>query len=294
MRLTRMYPSNLPDLFQGGQLAIVGRYSGVGQTTITLEGRADQETKRFHYPVELQQSAGDHEFIPRLWATRRVGYLLDEIRLRGDHQELRDEVTELARKYGLVTPYTAYLILEDETRRGVPLSRQSLPQLNQDRPAQDVARQFYSRANQDKTGPEAVLSARYGLALKQADNAQAQSSSAVESERRLSAGRPVSPTLNRTRSVNQHSAGQSASRLVEYTQQSRFVNGRNFFLNGDQWVDSAVQGQTNAPRVKIEFNSREYFDLAKTSPTVGPWLALGQNVQFTLGGKVYEISAASP
>ena len=50
-----------------------------------------------------------------LWATRRVGYLLDEIRLHGENAELRDEVTVLARKYGIVTPYTAYLIVEDET-----------------------------------------------------------------------------------------------------------------------------------------------------------------------------------
>src|SRR6267142_2086493 len=65
-------------------------------------------------------------------AIRRVGYLLDEIRLHGENAELRDEVTELARKYGIVTPYTAYLIMEDEQRRRVPLPMRSLPQLRED------------------------------------------------------------------------------------------------------------------------------------------------------------------
>ncbi len=65
-------------------------------------------------------------------ATRRIGYLLEEIRLHGENAELRDEVTELARQYGVVTPYTAYLILEDEDRRRVPLALQSLPGLGQE------------------------------------------------------------------------------------------------------------------------------------------------------------------
>ena len=49
--------------------------------------------------LRFPRNADDHEFIPRLWATRRVGYLLDEIRLHGENSELRDEVTDLARKY---------------------------------------------------------------------------------------------------------------------------------------------------------------------------------------------------
>ena len=72
--------------------------------------------------MSFPEEASGNEFIPRLWATRRVGYLLDEIRLHGENAELRDEVTDLARKYSIVTPYTAYLILEDETQRNVPMA----------------------------------------------------------------------------------------------------------------------------------------------------------------------------
>ncbi|WP_456425432.1 hypothetical protein [Rhodocaloribacter sp.] len=59
----------------------------------------------------------------RLWATRRVGELLDEIRLHGANDELRDEVIALAKEHGLVTPYTSYLVHEDE--RTVHVTRQS-------------------------------------------------------------------------------------------------------------------------------------------------------------------------
>jgi Ca-activated chloride channel homolog len=214
--------------------------------------------------------------------------------LRGESEELRQEVTQLARQYGLVTPYTAYLILEDETRRGVPLSLQSLPQLQRDEPAQQVARQFYSSANRDRTGPTAVSSARYGLALKQADNAQALGAGAREAERTLSVAEPVAATSKRSLVTAPAGPLESAGRLVQYTQQSRFVHGHNFVRNGDQWVDTLVQSQTNAARVKIQFNSTEYFDLVSKHPRVTPWLALGQNVQFALEGTVYDISAKAP
>ena len=52
-----------------------------------------------------------------LWASRRIGYLLDQIRLNGENKELVDEITQLAREHGIVTPYTSYLIMEDEEIR---------------------------------------------------------------------------------------------------------------------------------------------------------------------------------
>src|SRR5206468_2144871 len=138
-------PSPLPDLFKGEQLVLVGRYSGKGDSAVIVEGSVNGTRKKFTYEVKFADESSDNEFIPRLWATRRVGYLLDEIRLHGENTELRDEVTELARKYGIVTPYTAYLIVEDEAKRGVPLAAQNLPQLGTDKLARDEAQQNYSR-----------------------------------------------------------------------------------------------------------------------------------------------------
>ena len=59
--------------------------------------------------------------------------------------------------------------------------------------------------------------------------------------------------------------------------------------NGNQWTDSLVQKQQNAKRVRIQFNSDEYFALAVQKPKALPWLALSQNVQFVLDDTVYEI-----
>lgn len=291
VRFSRTYPSELPDLFQGEQLVVAGRYAGSGKVNLSLQGSAENQVKRFVHSFELPASASDREFIPRLWASRRIGYLLDEIRLRGENQELREEVIALARQFGVVTPYTAYLILEDETRRNVPLHVQSLPRLNEDSSARQLALDYFRSANQERTGDAAVAAARYGLALKQADNLQSFSLGAQEARRGLAAtalrAAPGSPL------PAQIAAGRitSANRLGEYSQQSQFVNGRNFFLNGKQWIDATVQNLTNAPRTRIEFNSAEYFALLAEQPETAGWLALGPNVQFAAKGRVIEITA---
>ena len=65
--------------------------------------------------------------------------------------------------------------------------------------------------------------------------------------------------------------------------------GKSFFQNNQQWIDSAIQKQPNAKRVRIQFGSAEYFDLVAKQPKALPWLALGQNVQFVLDNTVYDI-----
>ena len=113
----------------------MGRYSGKGGSAAVIEGTINGEQKKFaatmlSFPAE----STEHDFIPRLWATRRVGYLLDQIRLHGENGELRDEVTDLARKYEhRHAVHEAYLITEDESRRGLALNGQSLPMLSSDR-----------------------------------------------------------------------------------------------------------------------------------------------------------------
>ncbi|HVH13631.1 MAG TPA: hypothetical protein VM759_11290, partial [Longimicrobium sp.] len=53
-----------------------------------------------------------HDFVPRLWATRRVGWLMEQIRSHGENRELVQEVTDLGTRFGIVTPYTSFLALE--------------------------------------------------------------------------------------------------------------------------------------------------------------------------------------
>jgi Ca-activated chloride channel family protein len=107
------YPYPLPDLFAGTQLILVGRYRDNGATKITLSGKVDGKTERFVYEGYFRDSGGD-SFIPRLWATRKIGYLLKQIRLYGEREEWIDAIIDLSVQYGIITPYTSFLIDEED------------------------------------------------------------------------------------------------------------------------------------------------------------------------------------
>ncbi len=291
IRATKLYPSALPDLFKGEQLVLAGRYSGHGNSAVTIEGRVNGADRKYSYDLKFPEESSDHEFIPRLWATRRVGNLLDEIRLHGENAELRDEVSELARKYGIVTPYTAYLIVEDEARRGVAVNMRSLQNFDKDTRVRAEAKRSWDTLNGSLDGGRAIAGAQFNNSLKNAA-ALPPTASAMPSGQ-YGAGNVYarhSLGLSSTQSAATDTpAAQDREQLVQYSQQARFVNGRNFFQNGSQWTDSEVQKNQAAKRTRIQFNSPDYFAFVAKNKQALPWLALGQNVQFVLDGAVYEI-----
>ncbi len=107
-----LFPEALPDLFAGGELLVVGRYHQPGDTTIRLSGTVDGQTKTFEFTDQSFRESGGPAFLPRLWATRKIGVLLNQIRLQGVQKELVDQVVHLSIRYGIVTPYTSYLVTE--------------------------------------------------------------------------------------------------------------------------------------------------------------------------------------
>jgi Ca-activated chloride channel family protein len=111
--LVEVYPPQLPDLFHGQQLVVLGRYRGTGPAAITLSGQIGMEHKEFTYEATFVPQTDARPFVEDLWARRKVGYLLDQIRNNGEKKELVEEVTTLAKKYGIATPYTSYLIVPD-------------------------------------------------------------------------------------------------------------------------------------------------------------------------------------
>jgi Ca-activated chloride channel family protein len=117
MTANRTYPSGEIDLFEGEQLVVVGRYSKPGNGKLTLSGLINQEKNSFEFPIELSaKSENDsYAFVERLWATRRIGELIDELDLNGKNEELIAELVMLSTKHGILTPYTSFLA--DETVR---------------------------------------------------------------------------------------------------------------------------------------------------------------------------------
>ncbi|OGD23588.1 MAG: hypothetical protein A2Y70_03250 [Candidatus Aminicenantes bacterium RBG_13_64_14] len=126
---SQVYPRSLPDLFKGSQLVLVGKYRGRGLVSVILTGKSGREEKRFVLEGRALVAGDSFNFLPRLWATRRIGYLLEEIRLQGSNQELADEIRRLGLKYGIVTPYTSFLVTEREAQAldaAAPAAREAI------------------------------------------------------------------------------------------------------------------------------------------------------------------------
>lgn len=114
VQLDEIYPPQLPDLFHGGQIVVFGRYNGQSHAAVTLNGSVGKETRDFTFEIDFPARTGEERsFVENLWARRKVGYLLDQIRANGEKKELIDETVVLAKKYGIATPYTSYLIVPD-------------------------------------------------------------------------------------------------------------------------------------------------------------------------------------
>ncbi|MHC5038609.1 MAG: VIT domain-containing protein, partial [Planctomycetota bacterium] len=113
VRVDDRHPVDLPDLFRGSQLVVFGRFREPGETAITLNGTVAGKKRAFHYPAVFPGESRKHDFIPRLWARRRTAFLMDEIRLHGFNAELKEEIVRLGKRWGIVTPYTSFLVVED-------------------------------------------------------------------------------------------------------------------------------------------------------------------------------------
>jgi Ca-activated chloride channel family protein len=132
-----LFPDPLPDLFSGSQVVVVGRYRAGKTTDVLLKGDVNGMTQTFRYPGQSfsnDSRSGDSTLaeLPRLWATRKIGFLLNKIRLQGADQETIDQIVRLSIRYGVITPYTSYLVTES-----APLGAQ-----NQERVAQQALKDF--------------------------------------------------------------------------------------------------------------------------------------------------------
>jgi Ca-activated chloride channel family protein len=109
-----LYPEPVPDLFAGTQLVVAGRYKGQGFETVTLNGLVNDQKTSFAYTEQRFRGEGGQDYLPRLWATRKIGALLNQVRLQGPEEELIDQIVRLSIRYGIITEYTSFLVTEPD------------------------------------------------------------------------------------------------------------------------------------------------------------------------------------
>ncbi len=271
VRISKMYPRKLPDLFKGSSITVLGRYTGSGRADIVVKGRMKGKVRAMEFTGNFVKTGEKNEFIPPLWAARRIGYLLDQIRLNGEGRELVDEVTQLAREHGVITPYTSYLILEDE----------------------DVQVRGRRMAPEDQTLRNVVpLSSAFDEDVRGEYEVLKKSKSGVGSVR---ASREIQ-SLGKSQAAEQVMQGKArlnyrdkAGSVKNIAAQVRNIRGRAFYNTGSVWIDSRIQLLKNINTRRICYASEEYFDLVKKDPDTVQFLFLGRNVRFVYGDSVIEI-----
>lgn len=169
-----IYPDPLPDLFVGSQIVIAGRYRQGGITDVILNGLVNGQSKELIFQdQEFSKMTSDwnkaEKSLPRLWATRKIGYLLKQIRLDGPSQETIDQIVHLSIRYGIITPYTSYLVSEPS-----PLGIEE-----QERIASEQYDSFLEEASEPTFGRQAVEKAEGQGMLA---NAESVASPSIEAE----------------------------------------------------------------------------------------------------------------
>lgn len=254
-----VYPRNISDLFRGDQITIIGRYKNddsLNNAVIKLSGTFAGKRQTFTYNnLDFPERTETNTFLARLWANRRVGWLVEQIRNNGENKELRDEIVDLGTRYGIVTPYTSYLAIESGFQIDGASGSQNVWVID-GRPASmaDAARR---RADMSAPAPKAVSG----------QQAVAESLRAQEAKEKDS--------------LADDEAG--ISRAVKK------LDLKTFYLQGEVWTDSEFDPKAGLSETKITFGSDEYFDLVTQKPELAKYLSLGEQVVIVWKDKVYRI-----
>lgn len=283
VKTSKLHPGRLPDLFKGQQLMVLGRYSEGGKANVSLKGKIGDEEKQFKESLRFGDEDTKHEFIPRLWATRRVGFLLEEIRHHGENAELKEEVTSLAKQYGIVTPYTSFLVTEDQpvvALQDSPAAPSSLGSAffrtsRSGAPAVEERERLLRAQASNQSGDAAVAGARYNYSLKAAENVEQLQAAPTEVRLYVNTGQL-------------QSAARSPGRPAQTQSVQKFVGQRTFQMLNEYWTETALADSTEQP-TRIEFSSEEYWQFVAKHPELKEILSLGTQVRFRHLNKNFEI-----
>jgi Ca-activated chloride channel family protein len=251
-----IYPRNIGDLFKNSQLVLIGRYkNSVKSGTVNLTGKMGTREQTFPFANQaFPEEKPENQFLPRLWATRRVGYLLEQIRLNGENRELKDEIISLGTRHGIVTPYTSYLVTEDTNRvssHNMPSERRRMMDSMANSAPMGAPRQGAGRTESVAvTGESAVVYSQAEKKMKESDK---------------------------------------DDRLDSIISTIRTVGEKTFQLKNDVWMDTEFKETSTLPKIELQFGTEEFFNLIAKEPKLADFFSLGKKVVVVYKGKIYKI-----
>ena len=268
--ISQVYPKRLPDLFAGGQIVVMGRYGKAGPKKLRLRAKRGGSDVTYVYEPGFAKTNSDG-YLERLWAGRKVAYLLDTMRLHGEEQELIDEVKRLGKRYTIVTPWTAGLVVEPHLRNRVTSSWPVFAS---------------SRRRPTRGAPPGMREP--GDPEPQPSDPGTHGSPTTPGDPGVPQG-PTSPSMPTARSKALQKAKAATRGLGESF--IKVAADKTFFWSWKQrWVDNRWDGKLQ-PNV-IEAYSDAYFELLDKDDRIARYLALGERILFVFEGGAYEIVPA--
>lgn len=270
VRTDLVYPRKTQDLFRGNQLMMIGRYKNdndLKNITVKLTGKTGKEMRTFNYEnLAFPIRAEDNNFLPRLWATRRVGWLMEQIRNNGETKEVRDEIVDLGTRFGIVTPYTSFLATDGSERQIADLPMQqrgnnriSVDGMSAKRPSPKAtpsaggAGRGYGDPNASVSGEQAVTASKDRKVKQEAEKVTAEDDEILKSNNVKKAG------------------------------------VKTFYEENGVWIDGEFKEETKLTEIKLKFASDEFFDLIAKEKDLAQYFSLGEQVVVVWKGKVYRI-----
>jgi len=108
-------PGRIGSLYRGQQLVIFGHYWGDGMADVRLTGRISGEEMTYQTRFAFPAVAMENPEVERLWAYASIQEAQQAIDDFGEDPDLEQAIIDLAVEHGLVTDYTAMVVVRDET-----------------------------------------------------------------------------------------------------------------------------------------------------------------------------------
>jgi Ca-activated chloride channel family protein len=261
VRLSKMLPAGPVDVFAGQDLVVLARYEGSGRAQVRFDGATSDGPVSWVSTGDFPERERGNSFVPRLWATQRIGYLSAERRQHGGSQELDDEIRELGERYGIPTEFTSYLVREPDM----------------------IAQQRNRRV-----GPGRMGGLAGGVAPAAPAAAPAPTREQAFDAAKAAAAQRSAVTLQDVDAADRAATSAMGGSGAERTAR---VGRRVFALRDGVWVDAAAEQQQSGARVvRVRAYSDAYFKLLDLVPELRPIFALGERV--VVAGRAVTIELA--
>ncbi|MFG0251633.1 MAG: VWA domain-containing protein, partial [Phycisphaerales bacterium JB038] len=269
-----VFPPKLADLYHGQQVIVAGRMSEptVGSVTLTALRRGEQV--EYTWENVAFKHDGSATYVPRLWAGRKIGHLIDTIRRHGETQELVAEVVALSQAYGIQTPYASYLVAPERMEElalaleGTDVNWRGRPDADALRRREVQLRSIVREAGVSAPRPAQEAPASMAAGEDLLDFGEAEKAVTATAGRASNVVARVQQQLRA--GVNIAEVGLDQRRQLVQNYNGRAYNYIDGFL-----IDQEMTEETNV--TYIQFGSEAYFELARNRADLRPALAASLN-----------------